>query len=191
MYLRKQFEHYEETGSLNYESGLGAYGAISVGIDAMADEADYDNAIATFESAITDLTDAEKSLNIITNIEEYCDIAKNSVDNGTATFETAVALSANIEKELAKGNLDVAYFIDDEAPTFESASNQPLATVSRLTDVFGSDDESYTVEAGNLDKFKESAKKKWAKFKQMVKELLAKAFCSTDIMTNPGTKNPV
>ena len=142
MNLRQQFEHYEETGSLNYESGLGAYGAISVGIDAMADEADYDNAIATFESAITDLTDAEKSLNIITNIEEYCDIAKNSVDNGTATFETAVALSANIERELAKGNLDIAYFIGDEAPTFESASNQPVTVISKLVDVFGKESDS-------------------------------------------------
>ena len=142
MDLRQQFEHYEETGSLNYESGLGAYGAISVGIDAMADEADYDNAIATFESAITDLTDAEKSLNIITNIEEYCDIAKNSVDNGTATFETAVALSANIEKELAKGNLDITYFIGDEAPTFESASNQPVTVINKLVDVFGKESDS-------------------------------------------------
>jgi hypothetical protein len=26
MDLRQQFEHYEETGSLNYESGLGTYG---------------------------------------------------------------------------------------------------------------------------------------------------------------------
>ncbi len=185
MDLRQQFEHYEETGSLNYESGLGAYGAISVGINAMADEADYDNAIATFESAITDLTDAEKSLNIITNIEEYCDIAKNSVDNGTATFETAVALSANIEKELAKGNLDITYFIGDEAPTFESASNQPVTVINKLVDVFGKEsdsDEEATFESA-MDKIKEKArvagnyaKEKAIKFKEWVVKLAKRAW---------------
>ena len=193
MDLRQQFEHYEETGSLNYESGLGAYGAISVGIDAMADEADYDNAIATFESAITDLTDAEKSLNIITNIEEYCDIAKNSVDNGTATFETAVALSANIEKELAKGNLDITYFIGDEAPTFESASNQPVTVINKLVDVFGKEsdsDEEATFESA-MDKIKEKArvagnyaKEKAIKFKEWVVKLAKRAW---EIIKDAGT----
>ena len=177
MDLRQQFEQYEETGSLSYESGLG-YTMVGNPVDVVCNELSYDNAVATFESANDDLVQANAIMDIVIAVEKYADTAKHSVDNGVATFETAVALSANIEKELAKGNLDVAYFIDDEAPTFESASNQPLATVSRLTDVFGSDDESYTVEAGNLDKFKESAKKKWAKFKQMVKELLAKAWAT-------------
>lgn len=185
MDLRQQFEHYEETGSLNYESGLGAYGAISVGINAMADEADYDNAIATFESAVADLTNAEKSLDMVTAIEGFCDIAKSAVDNGTATFETAVALSANIEKELAKGNLDVAYFIDDEAPTFESASNQPVTVINKLVDVFGKESDSgeeATFESA-MDKIKEKAraagnyaKEKAVKFKEWVVKLAKRAW---------------
>ena len=159
MDLRQQFEQYEETGSLSYESGLG-YTMVGNPVDVVCNELSYDNAVATFESANDDLVQANAIMDIVIAVEKYADTAKHSVDNGVATFETAVALSANIEKELAKGNLDIAYFIDDEAPTFESASNQPLATVSRLTDVFGSDGESYTVEAGNFDKFKESSKKK-------------------------------
>ena len=177
MDLRQQFEHYEETGSLSYESGLG-YAAAGNTVDVVCNELSYDNAIATFESANDDLVQANAIMDIVIAVEKHADAAKHSVDNGTATFETAVALTANIEKELAKGNLDVAYFIDDEAPTFETASNQPVSTISRLTDVFGSDGEAYTVEAGNFDKFKAGASKKWAKFKQMVKELLAKAWAA-------------
>ena len=177
MDLRQQFEHYEETGSLSYESGIG-YATAGNTVDVVCNELSYDNVIATFESANDDLVQANAIMDIVIAVEKHADMAKHSVDNGTATFETAVALTANIEKELAKGNLDVAYFIDDEAPTFESASNQPVSTISRLTDVFGSDGEAYTVEAGNFDKFKAGASKKWAKFKQMVKELLAKAWAA-------------
>ena len=177
MDLRQQFEQYEETGSLSYESGIG-YTMVGDPVDAVCNELSYENAIATFESANDDLVQANAIMDIVIAVEKHADAAKHSVDNGTATFETAVSLTANIEKELAKGNLDVAYFIDEEAPTFESASNQPVSTISRLTDVFGSDGEAYTVEAGNFDKFKAGASKKWAKFKQMVKELLAKAWAA-------------
>ena len=192
MDLRQQFEQYEETGSLSYESGLG-YTMVGNPVDVVCNELSYDNAVATFESANDDLVQANAIMDIVIAVEKYADTAKHSVDNGTATFETAVALSANIEKELAKGNLDITYFIGDEAPTFESASNQPVTVINKLVDVFGKESDSgeeATFESA-MDKIKEKAraagnyaKEKAVKFKEWVVKLAKRAW---EIIKDAGT----
>ena len=158
--LKKEFEAaMQNDGSLSYESGFSLVSQAEDIVEAVIAEADRDETILMYESAIADFNKIQVGFDAMANIETAVAVAKNAIDNGTVSYETAVAVSANIEKELGKISATMADYME-ETVSLESAHDHPAETVRRIIAAFDTDDmtfESAEDGKGFMDKAKDYA----------------------------------
>ena len=158
--LKNEFEAAMQNDGLTFESGVNFLANAEDVISAVIADANQQEYLMTFESALNDLTKFQLGFDAVAAIEETVKHAQASMDNGTVSYETAVAVSANIEKELGKLNAKMDDYMD-EAISLESAHDHPSETVRRIVAAFTADD--ITFEAADdksmTDKAKEAIEK--------------------------------
>lgn len=158
--LKKEFEAAMLNDEMTFESGINLVANAEDVVAAVIADANQQDDLMAFESALNDLTKFQLGFDAVAAIEETVKHAQASVDNGTVSYETAIAVASNIEKELGKLNAKMEDYMD-ETVSLESAHDHPAETVRRIVAAFAADDITFEA-AGDksmIDKAKEALEK--------------------------------
>ena len=181
--LKKEFEAAMQNDEMTFESGMNLLANAEDVVSAVIADANQQEDMMAFESALNDLTKFQLGFDAVAAIEETVKHAQAAVDNGTVSYETAVSVSANIEKELGKLNAKMDDYMD-EAISLESAHDHPSETVRRIVAAFtadditfeAADDKSMTDKAKEAGKGKTYAITKYKQFKAWLIKMYKKSF---------------